>query len=415
MARRNLSLSTTLGIAAVVGIVGYVAGLATVSQPRPAPSAVAGEPSGRPQLPNRSAPAATLQPTDRPASAWRRTLFPLDEELEVEGVWGLDDRVLALASYLDSRYVPLLRQDSWPMAPAPPAISWYWGGTVVDGRLWFLGAVPGLGREENSLRLVGTNGDENAEWKALPPSDLDPEAPIRFLEKVKDTWVTAFIGEGGNIEIGAPQYLRWSSDGVHWKPARIPSLRGVDPFDIAFNSAAATRDFIVVHANVERSGVSGSVVLVSEDGVDWREVSRPEGLEWSAGLACGDTTCVMTPVDLEETPLSFPMPIAWVSADGSTWTPSETILADAASGNGLFYVTGAREGFVGIDHRTNVVWRSSPDGRRWRPCESFQPDLRVPIVDLAISGNTVVALERQPDVDRQGAWVGSLAELGCED
>lgn len=349
-----------------------------------------------------------------PPWAWRRTLFPLDENLQVEGVWGLEDRPVALASHFDSSYIPWFEGgDSWWMSPAPSAIEIFRAGAVIDDRLWFLGYVSGLGPREVSLRLVGTDGDENSSWKAFPPSDLDPDVVPRSLGKIRDTWVVAYLGEGGNIEIGAPQFLETSTDGVRWSPARVPSLRGVDPFDVGFREGGGTLDFVVVPTSITRSGATEIVFLRSPDGVTWREVRPPEELDWSFDLACNDRACVLTPYADEDTPLPYPVPIAWVSTNGVTWTPSATTLGEASAGSGLAFVAATSEGFVGIEggHST-AAWASSPDGLTWRRFEVLPADLKVPIVDFAVGGGFAVALEQGPDVERQGAWVGSLAALG---
>jgi hypothetical protein len=360
---------------------------------------------------------ATAEPAASPSWAWRATNFPLDELLQVESIWGLSDRVVGVATHLDSHYFPTFTGEAgWPLSHAPEGISRYLGGTVVDDRAWFLAYEPGLRRSESSLRLFGTNGDENGNWEALGPSNLDPDMPIRFLEHVDRTWVTAFVGEGGNIEIGAPQYLRYSRDGVHWSAARIPSLRGVDPFDVSFNEAASTQAFIVIHASVKRSGVENDVLLVSEDGVNWRETRPPGEVDWHAALACGERACVLTPFAWETHDLPYPVPIAWVSIDGVVWTPSETALADASSGGGITYVTPADRGYVGIESgRAGIVWVSSPDGSIWRRYDALSASLDVPIIGLAFGGGYVVALEQGPDVTPQRAWVGSLAAMRIGD
>jgi hypothetical protein len=51
----------------------------------------------------------------------------------------------------------------------------------------------------------------------------------------------------------------------------------------------------------------------------------------------------------------------------------------------------------------------------WRPYQALPTDLPVPIIDLAVGGNTVVALEQEPDIHPQGAWVGSLAAMRLAD
>lgn len=265
------------------------------------------------------------------------------------------------------------------------------------------------------MRLVAMNGDENAGWKALGPSNLEPDSPIRFLGKIRDVWVTAYIGEGGNIEIGAPQYMRTSRDGVRWSDPRVSSLRGLDPFDVQFAYAQGTRDFIVVRAAIQPSGDVRHLLLVSRDGVSWRTVTPPAQVGWWDDLACNDSVCVMTPFALEDDELPYPVPIAWASTDGLIWTPSRTILGGASAGTGLRYLAATEDGFVGIEgDRSNVAWISGPDGLEWTRHEVLPEDLRVPIIDLAASGDTVVALEQEPDNDPQGAWVGSLAATRTE-
>ncbi len=416
---RRASVSPTAVLFALAfGIVGYVAGLATggPSGPSPAPSAAATVVAIVPS-PSLATRAPTFPPTSQPADpprwAWERVVVPLDENLQVESVWGLQDRVLGVASYWgDSFYLPTLSGTSWQLASAPSAVEALWGGTVVDDRVWFLASVSGLRRSEISLRLFGTDGDVNGNWRSFKPSDLRPGEPIRFLSHIDGTWVVAYVGQGGDIEIGSPQYLAWSRDGVHWLPARAPSLRGVDPFDVTFISAAATLELIVVHASVRRSGSSDNVLLVSEDGVEWREVAAPGQLDWHADLACTDTMCVLTPFALSDEPLPLPIPIAWVSTDGTSWREAETLLSVDAPGPGIAHVVAGGHGFVGVEGgRSRFAWMSSPDGRTWRRLEVLPDDLSVPVVDFAVGGGYAVALEQGPDVEPQGSWVGSLAGM----
>lgn len=417
--RRGHASPASLAVAVAVGIVGYLAGMATArtTTPSAAPSAAATLVALPTRPSSRATGLASLAPTTQasapPPWAWRRIEVPLDENLQVESVWGLKDRVLGVASYWgDSWYLPTLTGPAWQLSDAPAAIGRLWGGTVVDDRVWFLAYVTGLRRSEINLRLFGTDGDVDGDSKSLSPSNLDPNAPIRFLGHIDDTWVTAYIGEGGNIEIGAPQHLTWSGDGVHWAPAIVPSLRGVDPFDVAFNSAAASRDFMVVHAIVDRLGAPEDVLLVSDDGVEWRAVAPPEQLDWHADLTCSDRACVLTPYAWEDKALPYPIPIAWVSTDGVTWTPSETTLTGDSSGPGIAYVVATDDGFIGIEGGVSrVAWVSSQDGRTWRRLVVLPEGLKVPIVDLAVGGGYAVALEQGPDVVRQGSWVGSLAAM----
>jgi hypothetical protein len=407
-----------------MGLIGYVAGVATGARGNPASSAsaVAATPfatrqasasiTPRPE----SATPATPEPSAPPPWAWRRTEFQLGELLHVDGVWGLGDDVIAHGTiFSDTTYMLTFGGQSWPTTYAPRAIAAYWGGLQLDGRLWFLVVDEGLRRRETSLRLAGTTAGANPTWKALGPSNLDPDVPIRFLGHIADTWVAAYIGEGGNIEIGAPQFLVTSTDGIHWSPARVPGLRGVDPFDVGFNAVASTNEFMVVQAFAELDGGADHMLLVSRDGIDWRETRPFEDLDWTSTLACTDSTCVLTRWAFDDHPIAYPMPIAWASTDGVSWTPAETMLRDEASGSGLMFVEPTSNGFVGLDRETNVVWLSTPDGLSWRSYAALPADLAVPIIDLAVGGDTVVALEQEPDVATQGAWVGHLPAMRIAD
>jgi hypothetical protein len=415
--RRGSISPVSLVVAAAVGVVGYVAGLATARSSAapsasPAGTLIAIPPPPTPRTTRSASLAPSAMPTDAPRWAWHGTSF-FPEGLEVEELWSLPGRVLGLAWCGDGHCVPMLDSGGrWQNAPLPPGVTAFRGGAVVGDRLWFLGYEERMQLREAKWRLIGSIGDENEAWTSRPPSDLDRSITPRLLGNLDGTWVTAYHGEGGNIEIGAPQYLRWSRDGIHWNPARIPSLRDVDPFDVAFNDVAATSELILVHANVTRSGDTNNALFVSDDGVDWREVSPPERVDWHASLACSETACVLTPFSWEDEEIEYPAPIAWVSTDGLSWTPSATVLADVSAGPGIAHVEPIDTGFVGIEgDRSNVAWLSSPDGSTWQRYEPLPRDLGVPIIDLAVSGDIVVALEQEPDVERQGAWVGSLQEL----
>ena len=357
--------------------------------------------------------SATPGPTT-PGSAFERTEFQLGELLAVDELWGLGDRVMAHGSIFGdtSYFLTLGAGNSWPLTSPPPAIGRYLGGLALDDRLWFLVLDTGIRGKESTLRLAGTRDGEN--WKASKPSDLDADVIPRFLGHIDDAWVTGYIGEGGNIEIGAPQFLRWSRDGTHWSPAMVPTLRGIDPFDVAFHAGQSTTNVMVVSTSVDRPAGGTSVLLISQDGIEWREVDSPVEPTWASTLTCNDALCILTRSDSEDAPMAYPTPIAWVSRDGLTWSPSRTLLEDAAAGSGLSYVAADADGFVGIDRETNRVWTSSPDGLTWRPHETL-PALRVPIIDLAVGADAIVALEEQPDVEPQGAWVGSVAELRAAD
>jgi hypothetical protein len=420
-ARSLLPETRVIVLVAAVGLVGYALGHATAPPITPTPNplgvAVLASPTSvvatTPVVPRPSPSAASPSAPAAPLGAFERTVFTLDEELSVEQLWGVGDQVLGLARRWDSSYIALLHgADRWSLAAAPPAIDSFAGGVAVDGRLWFLVRVTGLRATEITVRLAGGTGHENAAWKSLGKSTLDPDIVPRWLDHIRDTWVTGYIGEGGNIEIGAPQHLVWSRDGVQWSKANVPSLRGVDPFDVALNSVGSTRDVMVVSAMVDRAEGGGSVLLVSRNGVDWREVPAPVDPGWASTLTCNDARCVLTRWNWEgEAPMIYPTPIAWVSGDGLTWTPAQTVLADEAAGSGLAYVAAAGDGFVGIDRETNRLWVSSPDGLTWRGYDVLPAELKVPIIDVAAARHRVVALEQGPDVEPQGAWVGSLAGL----
>jgi hypothetical protein len=352
----------------------------------------------------------TPGPTEIPPSLWRRTDWsgnPYFTELDVDSVWGLEGRVLGLASLEATTYFPVF-DEHWELNEGPGAVATYWGGTVVDDRVWFLAYTTGIEVRESSLRLAGTRN--GGVWRSFGRSNLERDSPAWILGHLNGTWVVATI-DGGSIEDGPIESLRWSRDGVRWTRAQLPTLPGVRRDEIKYLRVASTRDVMVIHALVEEAEAEEDVILYSDDGIRWRHVAAPKQLEWSSDLACSATRCVVTTYSWEHSVLDYPTPIAWVSDDGATWTPATTTLGDATAGEGIAHLAATGDGFIGIEGNSNVAWFSTPDGLTWKRVQVLPSEWKVQMADLAVSGDTIVALEAYHGLAPQGAWIGSLQKL----
>jgi hypothetical protein len=409
-----------VGIVVLAALSGYAAGFVTTrpGAPSPSPSTAAIAPSAtptrtRPPSTGTPAPSQTPTPTATPPGAWVRAEFQLGERLQVEQIYGLEDRIVGLAATEEAFYIPtLLTPGGWSLSWVPSAISFYRAGAVFDGRLWFVAQVTGVVPEDVTWQLVSTTGDENSDWQSLgptrglielpTPSDFD-EGTVWALGRLRDTWA-AIVWLDGNINEGiTEQAIRWSRNGARWSDATVPELED----RVTFVDIDATRDVMLVRAGGGTEERPVHFVLVSRDGITWRRGSFPTTIDDAYDLACSPTTCVLTGIGLWAD-----MPLAWVSEDGRTWTASETKMPDPTAPKGLRHVVATEAGFVALEEETNRVWASTPDGMRWQAFEVIPSDLEAPIVGLAAGGGMVAALEGlYRDGVWQGSWVGRLSAL----
>jgi hypothetical protein len=419
---RGLRPKAFLAIGAV-GIVAFatIVGIGRPPTPTPLPSAPQiGLASASPVV-TATAPPSTFRPTAVPPTArptptppwqWTRSDFLAELNPSIDGIWGVNDRILALVR----RYDPDEDRDSWSIArqseandwellPAPPAIDDFSAGTVVDGRLWFFARVSGITAADTTWRLVSTADGET--WESLGNADgLPPFDGASILARTGDSWVIVTSGDGGEGASNAA--ISWSVDGRHWTPADVPELRA----NVGYTQPASIGDATVMLGfDFDTPEDTGWFVLRSTDGRTWRRSSFVAPSASAArDLACDDNLCIITvePFGL----ISSARQTLLVSADGDEWAEvaANVPYNDPDSLIGRLATTAT--GFIALSGSPAKALLST-DGISWRAVEVLPPDARDYISELALAGDRIVGLvPRQSSDEPNRIWVGSLAAMG---
>jgi hypothetical protein len=423
--RKNLGPAFLVALAAVA-TVAFALGSSMATPPAatptapgaaiasPTPITATSDPTANPT----ASPGRTVGPTPPPtappaAFAWTRGQLPTDG-LEPYGVWGVAGQVLVTLGGFDmgvqrqvwevARYS---EGDGWGLAPVSPAVTWLYGGIVVDDRLWFLASVAGVADEDVTWELVSTV--DGQAWASLGPTEgFEGLDGIDFLSRVGDTWVVGARRFGVCCDAGGQQRdLLWSRDGVQWTPGQLPALPG----EIGSFRAALRGTSMVVVANFDTSP-DAPAVLTSTDGRTWRRADVPAFAlgDVPTGLACDSRRCVITTAQFCKCPPSLPKAIVWSKGEG--WDGHEIPVPDsAAADDGLRAITATGAGFIAIAGDSGQA-AVSANGIDWRILEVMPLALAKPVVAILIRGDTIFAVTESSNAGPNDVWQGSVAALG---
>jgi hypothetical protein len=348
---------------------------------------------------------ATPEPTYPPAWGWTRTPILGGDNIELDGsgAWGLHRdillqvrRLFANGNFGGWSFARLEPGRDWALADPPRAIRGFYGGTVLDDALSFVGAVDGASTDDVSWQVVSTR--DGVAWTSLGPSiglgimDGDP-----FLGRVGGNWVAApwhYIA--ASDEGAVQQNLRFSADGRVWDDATV--LRTLP--GLAYEHAASNGHVMVILAHAANSA---SVVLYSGDGMTWRQAGVDPDLDAST-IACDPAVCIISGYEKD----AIDPPVAWVSADGATWTPARTVARLNAVYSVITAVTTVPGGFLALSGTGPWAWLSSADAMDWQPVRALPEDLVDELGGVAAADDLVAAPIIQNGDEQPAVWRGTL-------
>jgi hypothetical protein len=378
-----------LPILVALAIGGSIAGVAVLGgqilQPRPAVT-VTPEP-GTPNPTVAASPsqaAASATPLPRPSAfAWTFPSLPGGETLSsVDGLWNVGDRFIGVASQvsndgIETHPTSFLRSEDgivWEAVSAPPPGLYIETGVVEDGVLWMVGNV---GPPEDPNRGIWTTRDGEAWERVKGVTGLDFGAGfVSDIAHSSAGWL-ALAYRRLDAESSVPELYR-SPDGVRWVKVALPD-EGDSP---GLRALVSDGERWVIPRNENRE--SDTQVLgydiwasTSVDGFTWTR-SRVAATERVTGLPA-----VIQSADATFGPGGFvivgqqvdgdtPHPVAWRSADGTTWTSARMDgLPGTAGETGLERVAATDRGYVAVGYREEEIptfW-TSPDGLSWTQTE----------------------------------------------
>ena len=369
-----------------------------------------------------ASPVRTTRPSPTPAPPgepweWVRTDLPGDG-LRAAGIWAVDgafmvlgEQVTAFGSRTGWVLARLEPGQVWRLQGAPPAIDGFYGGTVIDDRLWFLARVVGVTPDDVSWQLVSTS--DSHEWESLGESQgLESVGDPEFLARIGDTWVTAAMefGEGPCCTGGDPATrIFWSGDGVSWAGAELPELPG----EIMFGStrAGVVGDTMIVAGLMASGQDQVPFVLRSSNGRTWRLANVPFATpnpRLITGLACDGLVCVITTAR----PLCNCEPKddarAYVSPDGREWRSNSLPIPDSAvPDDGLRNLISTGAGFLAVAGESGNALLSR-NGEEWGAVAVMPLALSRHLVGIAVSGDIVLGVAETFNDRPNGIWEGSL-------
>lgn len=428
--RKRSSMPLFLVSLVVVGLVAFALG-GSMATPPPQPSAstapvaiaspstAAASPiASASRAPSRSPrPTIDVTPPPTPAPwAWSRDDLP-GNSLYPLGIWQVGSRLLVqLVNWNGPEAgVPLLfgswtEQEGWQLNVPGSAVVWLAGGTVVDGRLWFLAGVGGVSQNDMTYQLVSTV--DGNDWEALGKvKGLDRIDGLAFLRRFNGLWVAGMYHSEGRCCDGGGQAIDIfsSTDGVHWTKAALPELGGT----IAELRAATFRGALVVEASVGSfSGFSGAL-LRSTDGTTWRRIDIPNSSSEDAptGFACNADRCVVSTARLfcscpDVTATAF----TW--AGGDRWSTSDMRVEDSSvDDDSIRSLTAFDGGFIAVAGASGDAIVSS-DGEAWTAMRVMPLGVSEAINGIVIRDDAIYAIGETFDSSPAGFWTGSLSALG---
>ena len=189
------------------------------------------------------------------------------------------------------------------------------------------------------------------------------EFAVGEYRRIGSSNVTVVIGNGT---------ARRTTDGSNWTSHGVPSGNYVD-------TAASSQWFFAVS--------SDGVVIRSQDGATWSNISGQVGTDVFRGVAAYDTHVVIA----SETG------VVYTSDDeGATWTSSQVepydgstpVFTQAAGGNGMFLLTNLE----------GETWESADDGYTWRRSTNIGAN-KYRVSDLMYGGGKFVASVQDSPLD----------------
>lgn len=155
-------------------------------------------------------------------------------------------------------------------------------------------------------------------------------------------------------------------------------------------------------------GTGSPVIWRSGTGRDWEQVA-PEGLEGMAQLGGvtgvpGHFYAVGSPVTDDQTGLGSNAPIdsMWESADGMSWKPLQLNQPNVSFRKVI--TSGDTLVAIGTVDNSQGIWRSKDNGQVWQRVP-FAISEGIMLVDLAVRGDTVVAVGLEDTADISGTAV----------
>ena len=404
-----------LSVAALVLVVASIGGLAlfggqllqpsppVVLSPSPSSPVTTASPS-----PNKAIASATALPRP-PAFAWTSASLPGGKTLNnVVGLWYVGNRFVAVASPqwndgIDPHLTSILRSDDgivWEAVPTLTRGLEIHTGVVEDGVLWLVGSI---GPMEAPRWGIWTTRDGEA-WERV--KDLTGLAFgagfVRDISHSSAGWLVLAYRRL-DAESSVPELYR-SEDGVRWAKVALPTN------GFALRSLVSDRERWIMTLNESREG--DTQVL----GHDVWAYTSLDGLEWTRSLVASTERGTGLPASINSADATFgpggfvivgqhvdgeiPDPVAWRSADGTTWTSGRMDgLTGTAGETGLDQVAATDRGYVAVGYREEEIptfW-TSPDGLSWTQTED-SPDIGAAgVASLAASDTRVVLGGQLPD------------------
>lgn len=346
--------------------------LPTTPSATPIPtSAVSGDASASASQDPTTEPSPSTAP---PAFNWTRRVLP---GLEYRSVLSHGGQYLALGPAIgdDLDQVSVLRSEdgvTWgTLARRPFEAQLPWSMTLVDGRLIVI-AFRRLGPE--SAEAVVWWSKDGKTWSVWidSPRILHPEAFARFGGR----WLVQSEYGGG---------IQSSRDGAEWTT------------DVSLHAAAEGAGFAIgpagILAPITQEGENGpgrSWMLLSADGVDWKEVPFQDDtwIQLTAGNDAGYVAFGVTPYS--QAPIAASR--AWWSADGEHW--NRAVLPDefGASASYVRQIVSYDGGFLAAadaieEGPARMLW--SEDGWRWAYVDD-DPDVPSESTGLTVDGSRVL-------------------------
>lgn len=327
-------------------------------------------------------------------------------------MWGVAADVLVL---VDDAHAGTTNREAWSilrLSPsgvagefvAPPAIDQFLGGTVIDGRLWFLGRVGGVTAADATWQLVSTEDGES--WGSLGAADgLPPFDGVSLIGRAGRNWIiSSWRDDGAGHAIST---ISWSSDGRHWAKSDVPDMPGEVSY---FQSATIGGTMVIGGQQVITVEDWTPFVLTSTNGRTWRRSSvawpktgRPRD------LACNDHGCVITIYPFDDG-VTTPTQSVMLSKDGVTWNAA-SVDVPYAPGRWIASLRATPTGFVASSGLASPILLSV-DGRSWRAVEVLPPDVQDSFSDFAVANDVVAGLVDVSSDVPEAVWVGSLAAMG---
>lgn len=373
-----------------------------ILRPRPAVTVTPEPSTATPTVaasPSQAISSAT--PLPRPSAfAWTFPSVPGAEGLNrVQGLWRVGERFVGVASArpneegIDPHLTSFMRSDdglTWETVPAPARGLEIDTGVVVDGVLWLVGS---LGPQEDPRRGIWTTRDGETWERVRDATGLDfGMGQVTDLSHSSAGWLV-LAQHSLDVESSIAEMYR-SPDGIHWTKTAFPDM-GMLPFPTGLVSDG---DRWVVSLYLSPETGNEVWALSSVDGVAWTRtrvavVERGTGLRAnvvSRTAAYGSGGFVIVgELFLGE----ITQPVAWRSADGTTWTSAVMDgLPGTAGETGLQKVVATDGGYLAagsFEDGPPRFW-TSLDGLSWTQIDDMPGLPPVEVNALVVTDDRIV-------------------------